>query len=507
MSNPPNNLFKFDSVDSLSNVISEVMPELYDLYNSGWEKIYSKKDEINHFILFNHNEISQLDFDIQGNRAFFMICLEFAERLNLQASIPHLIRIADQHSKQIYLNKRLIAGASFIYPRPYSPENIIEKYSFICSLLQEAVDTEEDNSNKCIITFLNYYSAALDQLSNVYRNDLKNIINSSIQGSEYPFLDTISEIVDLDISDSIIAQNKIQSIIDNINNTLVSTSRPYNNELLIEEGTQYSIDLQNVPNSFNCIKKLSDKKASGHRISGRGVQQIQTEQALFDYMRNYGNMHQAKVSSALEEPFPQTFDSKLSLIDWGCGQGLASMIFFDKYGVENIKQIILIEPSEIALKRAALHCKKYAPNVPLRTICKEFDELTSNDIIINEKTTIINLFSNVLDMDSYSVEHLSTLIKSQTMVKQLFVCVSPYIDDIKTNKIDTFVNIMRRGRVDFKLINCKTNTKHTKFWNCNNLATGLARNHGDSRYCRNNTGEPCSNRWTRVLRVFQIINN
>ena len=504
MSEVIDKLLSIDTAETLSSSITESIPELYELYNSGWETLCAERDGISDLILFKHSIISRLDFENQENRAFILICLDFAERLNLQSAIPHLVRIANEHSEQIHLNKRLSAGVSYIYPRPHTADDIIEKYSYVCSLLQEAIDTEEDNNKKCLITFLDYYSAALDQLSSDFANELKLKIESSIRGTEYPFLNDIRGLNDVDASDAIKAQDQIQAIIDAIINESVVRARSIPaDEFIIEEDTDYSREIQRVPCNFPSIKRLSANRASGNGISGRGVQQIQTENGLFDYMRNYGNMHQAKVKSALAAPFPQRFDTPVSLIDWGCGQGLASMVFMDKYGTDNIKQIILIEPSEVALKRAALHCKRYASNVPLQTICKEFDYLTPDDIHLVAPEITVHLFSNVLDMEGYSVDHLANLLKSLPNVQQYYVCISPHIDDIRTHKIDTFVRLMKQGNNEFNLLNSKTNTKYNEFWNCNNMETGRSTHHGDNPYCRDLSGEPCGIRWTRVLRVFQ----
>lgn len=160
--------------------------------------------------MFKHSIISKLDFESQENRAFVLICLDFAERLNLQSAIPHLVRIANKHSEQIHLNKRLSAGVSYIYPCPHTADDIIEKYAQVCSLLQEAIDTEEDNNKKCLITFLSYYSAALDQLSAEYAGELKLRIDTSIRSTEYPFLNDIQGLDNVDASDPEKAQARFK---------------------------------------------------------------------------------------------------------------------------------------------------------------------------------------------------------------------------------------------------------------------------------------------------------
>ncbi len=505
LSNVIEKLRSIDSADALSSCIEEQMTALHDLCNARWETLCKWRDELESFFLFKHSLIAKLDYTDQNNRAFIQICIDLAQRLNLLSAIPHLVRVVNRHSEHIHLNKRLVAGISYIHPRPRTADDIIEKYSQICALLQDAVDTEEDNNQKCLVTFLNYYSAAVDLLSSEYANELKEEIGVSLRSGEYPFLNDIKDLSLVDVADPILAQQQIQSIVDGVFEDAERRLRPMPvDEFIIEQDTQYSLDIHHAQCNFRSIKRLSDQRASGRRISGRGVQQIQAEEGLFDYMRNYGNMHQVKIQSCLEVPFPQHFETRISLIDWGCGQALASMVFMDKYGIDNIKQIILIEPSELALRRASLHCKKYAPDVPLQTICKEFDELTVEDIHLVEPETTVHLFSNVLDMEDYSVEHLASVVKSLQNNQQYFVCISPHIDDIRTSKIDTFAFGIEQDFECFEMLNTKTDTKRSEFWNCNNMANGYSRTHGQSQYCGEFSGNPCNNRWTRVMRVFKV---
>jgi len=43
------------------------------------------------------------------------------------------------------------------------------------------------------------------------------------------------------------------------------------------------------------------------------------------------------------------------IIDYGCGQGLATALLFDQFGddfIRSVRKVVLIEPSEVALRRA-----------------------------------------------------------------------------------------------------------------------------------------------------------
>src|SRR5699024_10958277 len=89
---------------------------------------------------------------------------------------------------------------------------------------------------------------------------------------------------------------------------------------------------------------------------------------------------------------------KVKLIDWGCGQGIASKMFIDTFGTNKVNSVTLIEPSECALKRASLHVSNDVENI--KTINKGFDELEISDLKEKSVPDVVNvhLFSNVIDM-------------------------------------------------------------------------------------------------------------
>ncbi|GHT02475.1 hypothetical protein FACS189440_15850 [Bacteroidia bacterium] len=208
-------------------------------------------------------------------------------------------------------------------------------------------------------------------------------------------------------------------------------------------------------------------------------------------------MHKVKLLSAFEA-LPNIF-SKVNIIDWGCGQGIASMIFLEKYGTANANHITLIEPSEIALKRAALHCKKSNSDVSLKTICKKLDDLEESDFNLPQSNITIHLFSNILDIDGYSQSHLIELIEKTQSGQNYFVCASPYIDAIKTERLESFKRHFESKFDSFELLLDITNTKSPsdEFWCCNNSFKECS--------CPEHTENGCNNKWTRVIKVLKVI--
>ena len=77
-------------------------------------------------------------------------------------------------------------------------------------------------------------------------------------------------------------------------------------------------------------------------------------------------MHHKKLVTSLKYLPKHIFNKNPHCIDWGCGQGMASMTLLeylnDNKISQSISQITLIEPSQIALKRASLHVSKFTKN-------------------------------------------------------------------------------------------------------------------------------------------------
>ena len=167
------------------------------------------------------------------------------------------------------------------------------------------------------------------------------------------------------------------------------------------------------------------------------------ENQLYAYMNSYGNMHYEKLIEALKTLPKAFFDEETNIIDWGCGQAMASMAYFDflnQIGTEQvIKNLTLIEPSEIALKRASLHIRNFSPATDIHTINKDLDALVNEDFIKNKTNTHIHLFSNILDIDEFSLTALLQLVDSNFPGDNYFICVSPYINDTRTSRLDAFV--------------------------------------------------------------------
>ena len=212
---------------------------------------------------------------------------------------------------------------------------------------------------------------------------------------------------------------------------------------MIETGTTYSLLLSEISHlSFESVRKLSvnfvkqlspEKQEELHSDLESGRCIIDDEPHLCQYMHDYGKMHQAKLEYSYNLLPPDFFDNEIEIIDWGCGQGLATMVYCDFLSQKNIKQnihsVTLIEPSELALKRASLHIKAILPKAEIRTINKFIGSLKTEDFLLNQRINKLHLFSNILDVESVDLIILKKLVSSLFRSTSYYICVSPIYDN------------------------------------------------------------------------------
>ena len=104
---------------------------------------------------------------------------------------------------------------------------------------------------------------------------------------------------------------------------------------------QYINEIKSLPSpSFQQIRKIADKSLSHltraerdklWRDLNQGVELLTSDESMCQYICSYGNMHEAKIQKALssiQNP-KEVFNTEIAIIDWGCGQGLATICFFD----------------------------------------------------------------------------------------------------------------------------------------------------------------------------------
>lgn len=175
-----------------------------------------------------------------------------------------------------------------------------------------------------------------------------------------------------------------------------------------------------------------------------GVKLLENDDELAQYLCAYGKMHKEKIDLALRsirEP-SRVFTKDITIIDWGCGQGLASICFFDylrTLGIAHkVNKVVLIEPSKPALNRAQEHLIKYIDGDKIISVNKYINDVAKNDIS-ETNDLVIHFFSNILDIPNVNIQHLANLIKDNIISEQLFFCVGP--QNLGVSKISEFAKM------------------------------------------------------------------
>lgn len=385
------------------------------------------------------------------NEAFLTMLLEKMEQLGEVGSFGRIFR--ELSIKGATIGSRLKAAGLYLVDAPTDAPGLLSLFDAIHTLLEEAVRNEDDNADKALSTIIQYYlltiesfgefNAAVpasvhDQMAEIIKRDPASFLRCQL----------MYDVLSVALGAPTAAAARIRQLLDEyLKRAMPVLARETG--ILVESGTRYCDLLQPVAPEWDAIRQVSvrlhrhnpdreDVWSSLHR----GVAILDKEEQLWGYMYSYANMHAAKLVSAFEHvPFDK-IASPVTVVDWGCGQGTATMVLFDylrKNKIDlTINSVILIEPSDLALRRGGLHSFKFDNSTELTTINKVLDDVTKEDLKTPGGTTI-HLFSNILDVDAVSLVDLSNLVKSSFPGPNVFVCASPYIDG-KRIRLDSFMN-------------------------------------------------------------------
>ncbi len=170
------------------------------------------------------------------------------------------------------------------------------------------------------------------------------------------------------------------------------------------------------------------------------------ELQLNAYLASYTDWHKGKLERAfalLKEPLSR----QINIIDWACGQGMATLFILD-YIRQNVlpcsvKEVILVEPSKVALDRAIYLITKAAPDLVVRPVNKKIDDVTANDLAFNHQAPVYQMFSNILDIGGIDLKHLTQILYGNRLESNTLICVSPYYSS-GNRRIESFFRYFQR---------------------------------------------------------------
>ena len=226
------------------------------------------------------------------------------------------------------------------------------------------------------------------------------------------------------------------------------------------------ISYQYVPDAYKS-RPYAYRDNEG-RTLGRGTAILETEEQCCAYMAAYGNMHNKKLSRALDNSeFPyRALYNGFEIYDWGCGQGIGTIAIIEKlrqYGLLNkLKKVTLEEPSTVARQRAVLHVAQALRDSDVEIIDLPYylpsdsgDNSNSITEIEVEEPCAIHIFSNILDIEEVSLKGVSKLITSSG-THHITLCIGPA--NLNESRINAFCNYFIKDGLRFF-----TNFRDTNF--------------------------------------------
>ncbi len=226
--------------------------------------------------------------------------------------------------------------------------------------------------------------------------------------------------------------------------------------------------------AYDFVQKLpGDLCNELHESLNRGIDILDSEPLLQMYIYAFGKMHNAKLQYAFQHLHKNALSYKeIEIVDYGCGQGLASICYHDFIsgsGInQTVKRISLIEPSTIALSRAELLCSAFFPSAEIIAINKRFDELDGENYIVSSQIPTIHLFSNILDIETYDLSRLAQIVKEQSKGDNEYVLVSPMQNEQRLQRLKTFASSIEK-HVYFEQYLEKRQLDSEKDWTCSVL--------------------------------------
>ncbi|MCT7545781.1 DUF4145 domain-containing protein [Aliarcobacter cryaerophilus] len=424
--------------------------------------------ELEEYLLnISNDEIQEIKFDIEdilydlldnnliqnhNGKTINAFLILLAENF-LQTSLIGAITIISDYLPSGATKLRLEAAKLYLRVNDIT-NDYFNRCDKILNLLEESSAVDEYN-NHAIKSFLYFYNTVLIHCVRTDNPELAYTFINSLREKEssYQFLqdNKISALFQKD------EKSDIKNILIKIENLLSSitykkTTCHIENEKVQKEVGIYSqtlsqlseLSFEKIRNEANkYIQSIGDPEELFYRLQ-RGEAIIDDEKLLYKYLVSFGLKHKVKLYSAYDEIFEKIQKEKFDIVDWGCGQGTATMLLLDyakkKNIILDIENITLIEPSQLALSRGLLHIDLFKQkDYKINSINSDLDCLKVEDLENKSNNKTLHLFSNILDIESFSLDNeLFSKVAGTLKNDAIFICVSPNRNDKLNNRLELF---------------------------------------------------------------------
>ena len=234
------------------------------------------------------------------------------------------------------------------------------------------------------------------------------------------------------------------------------TPKTYNSHLTFD---YYLSKSNEYINALNKSEQLLLKEKLEH-----GAGDLKSEAELMMYLHSYGEIHRDKLLHAYRHlPLSIWDETRISFIDYGCGQGIAEMVLSDylsdKYKDNDfIKDFTLIEPSKFNLNRCTSIVSNFYRDAKVKSLPITDKQINSYDISPECKSAI-HILSNVIDLPNFEGKKIANILNSDDEHYNVIICVSPfYQENGRGKRMEEFGSILTRYTQNYKF------EKHKDDW-------------------------------------------
>jgi hypothetical protein len=469
-------------VEFLDNNISDIETAFY---KSDYDTINKAKFTLEDLVYDLESKTLIVQDEVESSiRAFIIILADFYDRFSLYGAIDTIFQFTPECS----VKKRLTASKRFLGYRDLDLNPFNNDFDYILQLLEDAF-IDNDLGYRAKITLMNYFLRAKDMLHDNYQDELSHLAQLfNTKKENYRILNDIAiqKLVNTGVLEGkeILKDKRDKLHKEEVDSSLsLKFPKLYRKEEVInKEVSDYASAYEqsghkNLKTIQYLAKQFGVRNDNNYHRLERGTAIIDDESLLYQYVLSFGEMHKQKLIDSIGMiPWSELEGKTFDCIDWGCGLGFGTVALHD-YFLQNdsnihIENLLLIEPSIMALKRAVLHTDtlKYIKNV-VTPVNKDLESLIHEDLLFGTSENRLQIFSNILDVPQFDIKTLARKIEKTQKGNNYFICISPSIDDLRNQRIESFY----------------------KYFSENHSTTLYADRHGNIKH------------WTRFEKVFLAV--
>lgn len=212
--------------------------------------------------------------------------------------------------------------------------------------------------------------------------------------------------------------------------------------IVIEERSVYITYIQSIENpNFEKIRRYCENLTKSNKSD-----------EMQKYLAENGKMYKALIYSAMETFIERINGETITLVDWGCDQGICSILVLDYIKEKQLNiivdQVLLTDSDATKLSRAIGQVKALDFHNAKIEAFKSDDIDISGTLKTIKNNTTLNLFAN----NKMSVDYLE--IDFDLLKSAYFMCVSnenkEFVDEVYEN-IKSFKNSQDLSKIDGKI--------------------------------------------------------